>query len=38
MNNEGYCCPNDYESDHLGVCGCEHENEERLCPSKLPNA
>jgi hypothetical protein len=37
MNNEGYCCPSDYMSDHLGICGCEHENEERLTPSRLPD-
>jgi hypothetical protein len=38
MNDIGYCCPNDYESNDLGVCGCEHENEERLCASNLPDA
>ena len=38
MNNEGYCCESDYMSNHLGVCECEHENEERLHASRVPGA
>ena len=38
MNNEGFCCEHDYESDINGICGCEHENEERLCASRLPES
>jgi len=37
-NDMGYCCPGNFMSNELtGICGCEHENEERLCRSRNPD-